>query len=215
MSCVPNYSIPDLLLRNISRELVMAVDEALAVGAQRAHAAAKGMDEGHLPHVVGQLRHFHMNELFHRALTIGGAAPTAIRGNGVVCGRAGVFTLGRFNIKEGFWINGRRSQTRRAMALANMAIEPLVQPGLFDEYVEPSNVVAFFVACFSSSLHILPDAPMSIQIIVPDREMKSWLFREPVDVFLQRYEQKSVVQEDLAKPILKKNKQKYNDGIEP
>ena len=30
----------------------------MTVGVQRAHAASKGMDEGHLPHVVSQLRHF-------------------------------------------------------------------------------------------------------------------------------------------------------------
>ena len=61
-------TIYDLLVRNIPRELVMALEEAKLVGAQRAYVAARGMDDGHLPSVVGQLRHFHMNELFHRAL---------------------------------------------------------------------------------------------------------------------------------------------------
>lgn len=42
MSEILPKSIPDLLVRNVPRELVMAVVEALAVGAQRAHAAAKG-----------------------------------------------------------------------------------------------------------------------------------------------------------------------------
>lgn len=208
-------SIPNLLLCNIPRGLVMAVDEALGVGAQRAHAAAKGMDEGHLPHVVGQLRHFHMNESFHRALSVGEASPTAIRGNGIVSGRSGVFTLARFNIPEGFWINGRRSHTRRQMSFANKAIEPLVQPELFDLYVAPSEAVAFFVGCFSGSLHIQPESPLSVQIAVPDREMRGWLFREPVNVFLQRYEQKPAVQDDLAKPKLKKIKKQGNDGVAP
>jgi hypothetical protein len=212
MPIPPTDSIPDLLLRSIPRGLVMAVDEALGVGAQRAHAAAKGMDEGHLPHVVGQLRHFHMNELFHRALAMGDASPTAIRGNGIVSGRSGVFTLARFNIPEGFWINGRRSHTRRQMSFANKAIEPLVQPELFDQYTTPSDAVAFFVACFSGSLHIQPESPVSIQIAVPDRDMRGWLFREPVNAFLQRYERKPAVQDDLAKPKLKKNKKQGNDG---
>jgi hypothetical protein len=205
-------SISELLVRNIPRELVLAVDEALVVGAQRAHAASQGMDEGHLPHVVGHLRHFHMNETFHRALEMGAASPTAIRGNSIVSGRTGVFTLGRFNIPEGFWINGRRSHTRRQMSLANRAIEPLVQPELFEQYVEPSDAVAFFVACFSGSLHIQPEAPLSIQIAVPDREMRGWLFREPVGAFVQRYEQKSAVQDDLAKPKLKRSDKKQASG---
>ncbi len=208
-------SIPDLLLRHVPRELVMAVDEALEVGAQRAHAAAKGMDEGHLPHVVGQLRHFHMNESFHRALATGDASPTAIRGNSIVSGRSGVFTLARFNIQEGYWFNGRRSYTRRQMSFANKAIEPLVQPELFDQYATPSDAVAFFVACFSGSLHIQPESPVSILIVVPDRDMRGWLFREPVNAFLQRYEQKAVVQDDLAKPKLKNCKKQGNDGTAP
>lgn len=119
-------------LRSIPRELVLGVEDALNAGAARAHTAAKGMDEGHLPHVVGQLRHFNMNEAFYRALAVAEATPTAIQGNGLVTGRTGVFTLARFNIPEGFWINGRRSQTRRQTAFANKAIEPLVQPELFD-----------------------------------------------------------------------------------
>ena len=119
MTSASKDSIPDLLLRNIPRGLVMGIEEALAAGAQRAYATAKGMDDGHLPHVVGQMRHFHMNESFQRALSIGDASPTVIRGNGIVTGRTGVFTLARFNIPEGFWINGRRSHTRRQMSVAN------------------------------------------------------------------------------------------------
>src|SRR3546814_16483819 len=70
----PNQeTIHDLLVRNIPRELVMGLEEAKLVGAQRAYAAARGMDDGHLPSVVGQLRHFHMNESFHRALAVADA----------------------------------------------------------------------------------------------------------------------------------------------
>ncbi len=198
-------SIPNLLLHNIPREVVMAVEEALTVGAQRAYAAAHGMDEGHLPHVVGHLRHFHMNESFHRAMTVGNASPSAIRGNGIVTGRAGIFTLSRFNIPAGFWINGRRSNTRRQMSAANKAIEPLVQPELFNDYQTPSEAVAFFVACFSGTLQNHPEAPVSIQIAVPNRDMRGWLFREDVGVFLKRYEQPITTQDDHAIPKLKKN----------
>ncbi len=212
MNQPPKDSIPDLLQRNVPRTLVMAVEEALGVGAQRAHAASKGMHEGHLPHVVGQLRHFYMNEAFHRALAMGEASPTAIRGNSIVSGRSGVFTLARFNIPDGFWINGRRSHTRRQMSFANKAIEPLVQPELFEQYTAPSDAVAFFVACFSGSLHIQPESPVSVQIAVPNRDMRGWLFKEPLNEFLQRYEQQPSVQDDLAKPKLKKIKKQGNDG---
>lgn len=199
-------TIPDLLTRNIPREIIMGIEEALVVGAQRAYVAARGMDDGHLPSVVGQLRHFHMNESFQRALAVNDASPSPIRGNAIVTGQAGVFTLARFNIKEGLWVNGRRSQTRRQMSMANKAIEPLVQPELFAGYVPPSEAVAFFVACFSGSLHVQPESPVSIQVAVPDRYMQGWLFREPIDAFAKRYDQKPVSQQDdLAMPKLKKN----------
>ena len=98
------------------------------------------------------------------------------------------------------------------MSYANKAIEPLVQPELFDQYTAPADAVAFFVACFSGSLHIQPESPVSIQIAVPDREMRGWLFKEPLNEFLKRYEQKPAAQNDLAKPKLKKIKKQGNDG---
>ncbi|MFY9136705.1 alpha/beta hydrolase [Zwartia sp.] len=204
-------TIADLLVRNVPREVIMGIEDALAVGAQRAYFAARGMDDGHLPSVVGQLRHFHMNESFQRALVVNNASPSPIRGNAIVTGRTGIFTLARFNIKEGIWINGRRSQTRRQMSMANMAIEPLVQPELFSDYEPPSQAVAFFVACFAASLHIQPESPVSIQIAVPNRDMNGWLFREPITAFAKRYDHKPESQQgDLAKPKLKKSIGKQN-----
>jgi hypothetical protein len=156
-----------------------------------------------------------MNEAFYRALAMGEASPTAIRGNSIVSGRAGVFTLARFSIPDGLWINSRRSHARRQMSFANRAIEPLVQLESFDQCTAPSDVVAFFVAYFAGSLHILPGSPVSIHIAAPDREVRGWLFKEPLNAFLQRYEQKPAAQDDLAKPKLKKIKKQGNDGGAP
>lgn len=195
--------IAELLRASISRELVLGVEEGLYAGAARAYAASKDMDEGHRPSAVGQARHFHMNEAFHRALAEGGSNPSAIRGNRIITGRAGMFKLARFNIAEGFWINGRRSQTRRQMALANRAIEPLVRPGFFDDHGPATEAVAFFVGCFSGSLSLHPDKPAAIQLAVPDKSMQSWLFREPLGEFLKRYDREQS-QADLARPKLKR-----------
>lgn len=50
----PNQeTIHGLLVRNIPRELVMGLEDAKLVGAKRAYAAARGMDDGHLSSVVG------------------------------------------------------------------------------------------------------------------------------------------------------------------
>ncbi len=208
---LPNQNtIHDLLVRNLRRELVMGLEEAKQVGAQRAYAAARGMEDGHLPSVVGQLRHFHMNESFHRALTAADASPSPLRGNQIVTGRSGIFALARFNTKFGAWNSGRRSETRKQMCLANAAIEPLIQPGLFSEYEEPSQGVVFIVACFAKSLHSQPDTPIAIEIAVPDRNMNGWLFRESIEKFISRYDQRPVAgQDDLAVPKLKKNIRKH------
>ena len=205
MSPSPKDSIPDLLLRNVPRELMMSVEDALRVGAQRAFFASEGMDSGHLPSALGQQRHFHMNETFHRALAMVDAKPTAIRGNRVITGRSGIVNLARFNSNIKSWNNSRRSLTRRQMSLVNQAIEPLVLGDLFDEYRSPSDVTAFFVATFSGSLRDQPEMPLSIQIAVPDRMMQGWLFKEPVQLFVQRYE-KEADQFDGAKPRLKVQK---------
>jgi len=202
---IQKETIHGLLLKNIPRPLVLAIEEAFSVGAQRAYAAAQGMDEGHLPHVVGQLRHFHMNEAFHRALAANNASPCPIRGSGIVSGRTGVFTLARFNAKDKLWNNARRSNTRRQMSEANRAIEPLVQSGLFSGYDAPADAVAFFVGCFAGSLRIQPEAPITMQIAVPDRHMRQWLFRESLDKFIQRYDMPASLQNDMARPKLKAN----------
>lgn len=215
MALTNQETIYDLLVRNIPRELVLGLEEANLIGAQRAYAAARGMDDGHLPSVVGQLRHFHMNESFHRALAVADASPSLLRGNQIVTGRSGIFTLARFNTKHGVWNSGRRSKSRKQMSLVNAAIEPLVQPGLFSEYVEPSQAVVFVVAYFADSLHSQPDTPVSIEIAVPDRHMQGGLFREPIDVFIKRYDQHQPAgQDDLAVPTLKKSisNQQDKDG---
>src|SRR3546814_3248999 len=101
----------------------MGLEEAKLVGAQRAYAAARGMDDGHLPSVVGQLRHFHINESFHRALAVADASLSPLRGNQIVTGRSGIFTLARFNTKYGVWNSGRRSETRHQMRSAEHTYE--------------------------------------------------------------------------------------------
>jgi hypothetical protein len=74
------------------------------------------------------------------------------------------------------------------------------------------------VACFSGSLLVQPETPVSIQIAVPDRDMEGWLFRESLDLFIKRYDQKpTTAQDDLAMPKLKKNigKRQNKDGTSP
>jgi hypothetical protein len=204
-----NTAVAAFLMQNFQRDLIMGVEDALQIGAQRGYDAASGMNEGHRPSVVGQMRHFHMNETFHDALTAAGINSTPIRGNGIVVGRSGVFTVSRFNISAGLWYNGRRSRTRREMSYANRAVEPLVQPELFGEVKLITEATAFFVTSFSGSFK--NSFPVSIDLAVPDREMKGWLFREPLHTFLARYDEVPE-QVDLAVPKLKSSIIKLNSS---
>ena len=163
------------------------------------------MNSGHRSHAVGQMRHFHMNETFRDALEVAGTNPTQIKGNRVVIAKAGIFALGRFNIANGVWNNGRRSRTRREMALANLSIEPLVMPDLFETYQPATKATVFFVGVFDRSVQDTMAVPMSIDVAVPDHELKGWLFRMSTTDFLALYESETVadVQPDLAVPLLK------------
>ncbi len=194
-------TIADLLIANIPRDLLMGVEDALQAGAIRGFNASKGMNEGHLSTVLGQMRHFHMNEAFNEALIAANGKPTPIKGNSIVVGQAGLFRLSRFNTSSKLWNNGRRSRFRREMAETNRAIEQLIQPSLFD--LEPiTQATAFFVASFSGSTKIQPEAPQAIHIAVPDKRMSGWLFKEPLGVFLARYDEVQS-QNDTAMPTLK------------
>lgn len=208
----PKDTIPDLLVNNIPRSLIMGIEDALTVAAKHAHEATKDMYEGHFPHALGQSRHFYMNQAFYNSLLANDANPSPIQGNNVVTGRAGTFTLARFNTLHGDWARGKRSQMRRELSMANKAIELLIHPDLYSDYTTPTESVCFFVACFVDSL-VQPESPVSIQIAVPDSHMKYWLFKEPIDLFVNRYDLGLDVQDDLVKPKLKTNVTKQDkDG---
>jgi hypothetical protein len=198
-------TISTLLVQHIPRDLIMGVEDALLTGAHRGTNAGAGMNPGHRSHAVGQMRHFHMNETFRDALEAAGTNPSQIKGNRVVTAKAGIFALGRFNISNGVWNNGRRSRTRREMAMANLSIEPLVIPDLFETYRPATKATVFFVGVFDRSVQDTAAVPMSIDVAVPDHELKGWLFRMPTTEFLSLYESQTSTdaQPDLAVPTLK------------
>jgi len=198
-------TITDLLLQHIPRDLILGVEDALLTGSQRGTNAGAGMNLGHRSHAVGQMRHFHMNETFRDALAAADADPSQIKGNRVVIGKVGILSLGRFNISNGMWNNGRRSRTRREMALANLSIEPLVVPDLFETYSPASKAAVFFVGVFDRSVQDTKATSISIDIAVPDHELKGWLFRMSTTNFLALYESQTAddIQPDLAVPSLK------------
>jgi hypothetical protein len=194
-------TIADLLVANNPREMPLAMEELLEAGARRAYAVAKETGDGHKANVVGQMRHFKMNEAFAAGLNGLGAQPNAIRGNNLIVGTSGMFRLGRFNISEGPWYHASKSVQRRTLAEANLHLEPLVMGDLYRTAEQATTGAAFFVCVFSSSF-ARGEVPLSIEIAVPDSSMKGWLFREPIPLFVMRYNQ-APSQVDKATPTLK------------
>jgi hypothetical protein len=195
--------LAELICKNIGRQTLLAVEDALIVGAKRAYEQSHGMHRGHRRSVLGQLRHFHMNETFHQALESSEVSPTPLNGSSVVVGRSGILSLGRFNVSSAGWASGRRSNIRRHMAEANKAIEEMVQPGLFEPRAAPKTGSIFFVACFPHGKSNA-DAPPLVYVALPDAKMQGWVFKRPLSWLLER-SISAPSQEDKAMPKLKKN----------
>jgi len=197
--------VAEYLRAYLPRALVQSIGQALVAGATRGYAAAKHMQEGHQANVLGTMRHFHMNEAFSDALQLMQVKATPLQGNNLVIGENGPVRLGRFNLSQGVWNNARRSKSRRVMAMANASVEANIYGDLFGQPPEVTAMSVFFVAVFSGSRHVSPEAPVSLEIAVPAQDMKSWLFRENLTHFIDGY---TVIEDnneqiDLAVPRLR------------
>ena len=89
--------------------------------------------------------------------------------------------------------------------MANLSIEPLVTPDLFDTYQPATRATVFFVGVFDRSVQDANAVPLCIDLAVPDHDLKNWLFKMPTTEFLKLYETQHVesAQPDLAVPTLK------------
>jgi hypothetical protein len=206
-------AIEAILLKALSRDLVMGIEDALKSAAERGALVGGALQTGHRANAVGQMRHFHMQEAFAGALEAGGAKPTAVRGNNLIFGQAGMLTIGRLNVASHSWNNARRSKSRKRAVLINKAIEHLVHPDLFMSADEPiRSGLAFFVAVFDRPLDDTGAQALRIEIAVPDTELRLWLYRKPITKFLALYEPAAVTQIDGAIPKLKEGVRKRGTG---
>ncbi|TQI77959.1 hypothetical protein FHU10_2061 [Serratia fonticola] len=189
--------IADLLLENLPRQLVLGLREALFVGAERAFKAAVSKNRGHRATALGFERYLQMNETTHEVFEANGCEPAKLRGNTIVEGKSGIFKIARENYSDTRWKRLFQSKRKQTLIEDNAAIESIVQPDLFAEPGIVTRASVFFVSQFSGSLDVQPDAPLSIELVVPSSDRKLWLFHEPIDVFLTRYD-KVQAQKDTA-----------------
>ncbi len=188
----------------------MGINESLYAGAERAYVRAKHDATGHRASILGNMRHWCMNEEFYKSLLANGCSPSPLKGNNLVTGKSGIFNIGRINDNNVSWNNLTRAKTRQRLAEHNSFIESLVQPSLFENPKNIPTATVFFLARFSGNFAEQPESPLSIELVVPSPDMRAWLFREEIGLFLKRYEQ-VVTQSDNAFTKLKSNKIK-KDG---
>lgn len=205
------HPIAELLTHHLQRDLVMGIEDALIIGARRGYLAGHPMHSGHRKTAIGYSRHLHMNEAFSEALEAAGAEPSPLRGNHIIVGRSGMFSIGRFHSNTGLK-GGSRSQSRKDLAEANGVLERVVNPDLFEINRAPTRGSVFFVSVSNPHYNGHEDEdPLSrIEIGVPATDMSRWVFRETTKIFLQRYEL-ATPQEDNAQVYLKKGVAKPSD----
>lgn len=199
----PDDEISLLIKEDLTKDTVMAIEDAFETGAKQAFNASSDVDAGHLANVIGQNRHFFMNEMFYKALASSGIDVSPINGNRIIIGTSGKLNLIRMNITQGDWQKARKGVLRKEIAKINAEVEKLVQPDFFSSEVNITGMTVFFIAYFNGSRTEADMLPTAIEIAVPDKNCKALLFRENITVFQERYNVVIEEQEDKAYPKLK------------
>ena len=190
-------NIPAMIVRDVPRDLIMGLYDAVVAGSFRAYMRTQYDKAGLKPTMLGNMRNWCINESFYDVLLAHGCMPNPLKGNSIIVGRSGIFTLGRINDNNSSWHNLARSKLRRELAAQNQFIESLVQPSLFGNPESIPVATAFVLARFSGSLTHQPEAPVSIDLVIPSPDMKRWVFCMPLLQLLNLYES-APVQEDNA-----------------
>ena len=113
-----------------------------------------------------------------------------------------MFNIGRLEHHEGTVVSRPPQHEAVYLCSINREIEQLVQPSVFEPPGPATSATLLFVAVFSGSLTDHPDRPISIEVAVPDSELREWLFSEPLSTFVRRYNA-ATSQPDNVVPVLK------------
>lgn len=213
MSFTKSKNVAELLHRDIPKDFVLAVLDALNISSERAYNETKELHKGHIKNARGQMRHFEQNEAFYTALVAHGLDVSELKGNQIVIGKAGIWNISRGTANDENWHNLKRSKSRQLLAQKNDLIERLVYQDLFDKNEQPEEGTVFFISSFSKNTESQAQKPIAIQIAVCDRNMNNWLYIEDIGKFIDGYADKQenvqTEQQDMAKPVLKSRKEMY------
>lgn len=208
--------LEQLIIQNIPRDALMALDDAYRSGDQKCIQHADLFDKGHRTSGAGHNRHFFMNEAFRDALAAHGASPTPLCGSRLVTGRIGKFNIARLNVPGHKWVRLKTSKTRQILAQVNTEIERTFVQGDMFEGAKPITEGTIFVLGVMDGWNAGTGIAQLTQVMIaiPAPNMESWLYRKPLKELLALYDLPvSVVQPDNAVPTLKAQpkKQTGND----
>jgi len=214
---MPSANVSDLerlIMKNIPRDALMAVEDAYFSGDAKGRSRAADFETGHRPSAAGQNKHFSINESFFDALLAHGAKPSPLRGTKLVIGRLGIFNIARLNVPGHQWVNLGRSATRKKLADLNQAInKKFVQADLFGEAPELVEGTIFIIGVMDGTDANNMSQLTQVMLALPAPNMESWLYMSTMADFQKLYDEvDAVVQVDSAKPILRIITKKQTDN---
>lgn len=190
----------DILSANIPKEFFLHVWQSFPGALERASESAKLAHRGHRPSVAGLMRHFNLNEALAASFEEVGIPHEAIRGNRIMFGSVGIATVARVHLNKGPWDNSKRSVGKRKLCAKNLAASQLIQP----DFLQSGDAVVSEITMLLVTVGGGEEGPATIYVVVTneDMDLKNPIFRESIDIFLQRYEHVVDVV-DTAVPVLK------------
>lgn len=190
----------DILSANIPKEFFLHVWQSFPGALERASESAKLAHRGHRPSVAGLMRHFNLNEALAASFEEVGIPHEAIRGNRIMFGAVGIATVARVHLNKGPWDNSKRSVGKRKLCAKNLAASQLIQP----DFLQSGDAVVSEITMLLVTVGGGEEGPATIYVVVTneDMDLKNPIFRESIDMFLQRYEHVVDVV-DTAVPVLK------------
>lgn len=208
--------IGDFVSSTVPRDLWLSWEQMASGAVERASEISRSFMAGHQASVRGHLRHFALNEVHVKSLDECGIPHPPVRGNGIMVGTVDGTKIARVHMGTGKWNNSGRSKKKLELVQRNALAKRLLQGDFFQSETEITELAIFVVTEGDAANG---EVPISVVVTDDTLDFRNTLFREPLSLFLQRYQQPQDVV-DRVEPKLKagvkrQDKQQNGDEIEP
>ncbi|WP_131721616.1 hypothetical protein [Xanthomonas sp. NCPPB 1128] len=208
--------IGDFVSSTVPRDFWLSWEQMACGAIKRAAEVSQSFMAGHQASVRGHLRHFALNEVHVKSLDECGIPHPPVRGNGIMVGTIVGTKIARAHMGTSKWNNSARSKKKLELVQRNALAKRLVQGDLFQRETSITELAIFIVTEGDGANGSVP-----IFVVVTDDtlDFKNTLFREPLSLFLQRYQQPQDVidrvEVKLKVGVRRQDKQQSGDEIEP